>query len=279
MKKIDLHVHTNASDGDFSPKELIDHAIKNKIKAIAITDHDSITSVKEAMEYSKNKDLEVIPGVEISCNQERFFDIHILGFFIDYNDANLKSLLEAQKQRRIQNKKDIIKKLNKFGYDINFEEVKKHVGDSLGRPHIAKVLVEKHNFSSIKQVFDELLDNKAKAYVEPERVSFKQAIDTIKKCKGIAVLAHPYLYDEPEKVIKLFIKLGGQGIEIDYPYKKALNLDEDACKKIFNNLKKIAKDKNLLITGGSDYHGPSRHYELGECGLTQEEFEIFKKKS
>ena len=123
MKKIDLHLHTTASDGTLSPKEIVDYAIKKDMKAIAITDHDSIAGVKEALEYSKDKKLIVVPGVEMGCDNSEFgdYEIHIVGLFIDYNNKELNKFLKQVENWSEEQKAQIIEKLNKLGYEISLE--------------------------------------------------------------------------------------------------------------------------------------------------------------
>ena len=132
MKRIDLHVHTSASDGDLKPEELVDLAVRNNLSAIAITDHDTISGVKEAIKYSLDKNIKIIGGVELSCFDENFtsFDIHLLGLFIDLKNEDFNKFLNIQKEARKNQKKAIIEKLNKLGYKISFDELKKEVGDS-----------------------------------------------------------------------------------------------------------------------------------------------------
>ena len=278
---IDLHIHTNASDGEPSPKELIDKAISKGIKIIAITDHDSVSGIQEALDYSKNKEIEVVPGVEISCDEEEvgFFDVHILGLFIDHKNKELNDLLTKLKQERIIQKKEIIKKINDLGYDITFEELKKETGDSFGRPHIAKILMRKYpNFSSVSQVFSELIGKGKRAYVDQKKCLIKEAIEVIKKAGGIAILAHPAVFrlkDVPE-LIDLFLKSKGDGLEVYYPYDKIYNIDKKESEERMGLIKKIAEEKNLLISGGSDYHGSVRLTSLGEIKIPYSVIERLK---
>lgn len=281
MSNIDLHIHTNASDGTLSPKDLINLAIKKNMKAIAITDHDTISGLKEALEYSKNKNIEVIPGVEISCedNNLNIHNIHILGLFINYKNKKLNLLLEKLKQSRIKQKKEIIKKLNKLDFDITFDELKKEVGDSFGRPHIAKILVKKGIFSNTQNVFEELIDEGKRAYVKQKQASIKEAINTIKNSKGISILAHPAIYglNNYKKIINRFINLGGQGLEVNYPYDKVYTLSTKLTSKLNLEFRKIVKNKNLLISGGTDFHGGyGRPIEIGDYGINKKELQKLK---
>ena len=275
MFKIDLHMHTTASDGALSPKEIIDLAIQKKMKTIAITDHNSISSIQEALEYSEGKDIEVVPGIEISCESEDYPEVHIVGLFIDYKNKELIKSLENLKQTGIKHKIKILEKLNELGYEISLEELKKIKGDVFGRPTIAKGLLKKYpdRFSNIKQIFKELLGANKKAYVKPKRISIKQTIQTIKNAKGISILAHPGVYlNKFEKIINEFIAFGGQGIEINYPYDKVYGLDKKLSELRNIKFKKIAEERGLLVSGGSDFHGGERDSELGGQGINDEEF-------
>jgi len=266
--KIDLHCHTMASDGELSAEELIDLAIKKGLKAIAITDHDSLGSLKNAIEYSNGKNIEVIPGIEISCDDPLFNHnkIDVLGFFIDYNNKSLINLIEHSNKKRDENKRKIIKKLNNLGFEINFDDVKKTAKGTFGRPHIAKFLLKKYpnKFNSVRDVFDKYISAGKIAFVKPEDFTpIKNAVKIIKDSKGVSILAHPGVYarDNSTRLINFFIKNGGDGIETYYPYYiicPDLNLDEEGNNKLINFYKAIAKSKNILESGGSDYHGDYR---------------------
>ena len=166
---IDLQNHTVASDGELTPEELVNFAIEKRLSAIAITDHDSIASVKRAIEYAKDKNIEIIPGVELSCDDPLYnYDkIDVLGLFIDFSNKKLINLIEHINVKREENKKLIIGRLKSFGYKIEYDDVKKIVKGTFGRPHIAKYLLKRYpkEFNSIKDVFDELIGTGKKAFV------------------------------------------------------------------------------------------------------------------
>jgi hypothetical protein len=267
-KKIDLHCHTLASDGELSAEELIDLAVKKNLKAIAITDHDSLGSLKKAIDYSKGRNIKVVPGVEISCDDPLFNHdkIDVLGLFVDYNNKSLVNLTEQINKKRDLNKRKIIKKLNKLGFKIDFDEVKKTAKGTLGRPHIAKFLLRRYlkRFVSVKDVFDKYIGAGKPAFVKPEEfVPIKKAVKIINQSGGISILAHPGIYPKEDsiKLIDYFINNGGQGIETYYPYHllyQDLNLDEKGNNGLIAYYKDIARSKNLLESGGCDYHGNYR---------------------
>jgi predicted metal-dependent phosphoesterase TrpH len=209
MKTIDLHIHTSYSaDGELSPKEIIDLAKKSGLKFIAITDHNNMKGVREALEYSKGKEITVIPGIEISCEAKEFNTsyIDIVGLFIKDKNKMLNDLLI---------------------------EIKKGT-----KPDIRK------------------------------------AIRAIKNAKGIAILAHPGLYfGDIKKIVDKFVEAGGDAIEVYYPYNELYNLNQELLTKKFM---KFAKEKNIPLSGGSDFHGPKRKVSFGQYGVSEEEFEKLK---
>lgn len=267
-KFVDLQNHTTASDGESGPKELVDLAIKKELSAIAITDHDSMASVKEAIEYSKGKNIEIISGIELSCDDPLLGQdkIDVLGLFVDFENRRLIQLTEHINRKREENKKQIIKKLKDLGYEIEYDDVKKTVKGTFGRPHIAKYLLKRYpaEFSSVADVFDKLIGTGKKAFVETQdRVAIKDAIEKIMGAKGLSILAHPGIYprDDSVKLIDYFIGAGGDGIETYYPYHVIcpyLNIDEDGNKKLIGFFRKIAKSKKILESGGNDHHGNYR---------------------
>ena len=283
---IDLQSHTTASDGELTPEELVELAIKKKLSAVAITDHDSVESLKKAIEYSKGKKIEIIPGVELSCD-DPLFDyekIDVLGLFIDRSNKKLLGLVQHINETREENKKQIIKKLNSFGYEIDYESVKKTVGGTFGRPHIAKYLIKKYpdKFSSVRDVFDKLIGRGKKAFVKPDsRVSIADAIMTIKQAKGLAILAHPGIYPREHslRLIDYFAANGGDGIETYYPYHiicPELKIDRNGNEKLIKFYKDIVKSKNLLESGGNDHHDMYRP-TLGEIPIPESILENLKK--
>ena len=166
---IDLHNHTTTSDGTLSPQQLIDFALQRGLKIIAITDHDTIDCLDWSLEYSKNKPIEIVPGIEFSCEEiaRGFDEVHILGLFIDPKNERLIERTKIIRKKRVERAREIIKKLQLLDYSINFEEVEQGVGASLGRPHIAKVLVEKYpeKFTNVSDIFSTLLGTGKPAFV------------------------------------------------------------------------------------------------------------------
>ncbi|KYK25244.1 hypothetical protein AYK26_02065 [Euryarchaeota archaeon SM23-78] len=284
---IDLHIHSNKSDGMLSPTEIVEKAVMLDMKAISITDHDSVVGVKEAMAAAKGR-IEVIPGVEISCYEPEkgFGEVHILGFFFDLDAKPLNKLLEKAKHERIKQKKKIVNKLNELGFKISFEEVASLAKGEVGRPHIAQALINNYpeKFSSIQDVFNKYIRNDGPAFVDRENLTrIKESVQAIIDSGGVAVLGHPLVLDE-EKVSDLvdyFIECRGKGIETIYPYAKLYahkGFDKEKEKKTIAFLKKIAKEKNLFETGGSDFHMESRGTQINEMKVPYSVLEEMKKR-
>lgn len=246
--KADLHIHTYYSDSTFSPQEVVKMAKDRGLKAIAITDHDSVEGILEAQQKGREVGMEVIPGVELSVlNKEHpENDIHLLGYFIDYQDKDfLETLMKFQKRRYFRTV-EMVKKLNDCGVEITFEEVKEISGrGSFGKLHVAMAVYKKKEFNNLGDVFVKYLNYGCPAYAEKYRMEIRKAIEIIKNCKGIPVLAHPS-YSSCEDIIEDSLGYGLMGIEVYHPGQS----EEDRRRLI-----QIAKRYNLLITGGSDCHG------------------------
>ncbi|OEF98682.1 PHP domain-containing protein [Desulfuribacillus alkaliarsenatis] len=242
---VDLHIHTTKSDGLRTPEQTVLEAVSKKMKAIAITDHDITLGVEEAIKIAENYELKVIPGVEInSCWQGE--EIHILGYYIDTSNDRLQSKLSIIRKSREERASRIICRLQELNYEISLEEVinLKGIG-TIGRPHIARLLVRKGYFRNTNEAFDKLLSPGKAAYVDRLRLEPQEAIELIHNAKGLAVVAHPGLYDNAIDW-GYFAELGLDGIEVyhsKHDYRKT------------EKYKDIATKFSLLETGGSDCHG------------------------
>jgi len=273
-------MHSTSSDGKLSPIELVNWAIKKKLPAIAITDHDNVGGIEECVIYTKDKDIEFIPGIELSCDAEKpSKEIHIVGLFIDYKHDNIKKYVEEQNKNTKEQKIKIIKKLNDLGYDITFEELKNEAQTkSYGRPHIARILIRKYpkEFQNIREVFDKLLGVGNPAYIKSlGNPKISEAINLIHSVNGIAVLAHPGgIGENAENIVDKFFKLGGDAIEVNYSYYKVN--EEKEKEKLRNKFRAIAEKKQVLHSGGGDFHQHEGFPEIGDFGVTKEEFEKLK---
>ena len=254
---IDLHLHSTVSDGTFSPEEIIDMAERLHLGAIAITDHDAIDGSRAALQYGIPPSLKFLTGVEISAEPPLSCNItgsmHILGYSIRLEDPGLTRVLGKLQDARKNRNPQILERLNTMGVDISLNEVISLAGTKgqTGRPHIAQVLLLKGVVKSIQEAFDRYIGKGKPAYVDKYRVNFAQAIKVIKDAGGVAVLAHPYIiYPEHdhrlEKLVILLAEKGLGGIEVFYP-----NHTPDNTRYFIE----IARRHNLLMTGGTDFHG------------------------
>ncbi|MFQ5641267.1 MAG: PHP domain-containing protein [bacterium] len=244
----DLHLHSNRSDGYLSPRELIDKCVGHGFKAIAIVDHDDISAYQEISGYGRTRDIEVITGVELSvCFRND--DIHILGYGFDCYDSDLIGYLDLFKEERIKRARKIVENLAKLGMPISFEAVLKKAGTgSIGRPHIAKVLVDEKYVHHFQEAFNRYLGDGKPAHFDKYQIDLSTAVRLIAKAGGVSVLAHPGLrltFQHAEEIIKY----GLDGIEVIHPRH---NLES------MRTFKDFAQQNGLLETGGSDYHGGDR---------------------
>ena len=248
---IDLHTHTTASDGSFTPSQLVHHAKEKGLRALAVTDHDTIDGNKEALDAGVREGLEVVPGIEISVDYSPG-SMHMLGYFIDTESQRLQEKLALLQDSRSDRNPKIIEKLNALGLDITYDEVvQTSGGGQVGRPHIAQVLLKKGYTNTIQEAFDKYLGKGAPAYFDKFRLNAEDAIAMITDAGGVPVLAHPFTLKctnqgELEELIKHLTGHGLQGIEVYYT---------EHNEKQISRYRLLAERNNLLLTGGSDFHG------------------------
>ena len=262
MKHVDLHMHTTHSDGSFTPRELVRFAKEKKLDCISVTDHDTMSSFDECADEAKKEGSELIPGIEISAQFEPG-TLHILGYFLDRNDPQLKATLEDIQKARRERNPQIIEKLNRLGIPITFEEAKAESGGKqIGRPHFAKVLLKKGVVKDLQEAFDKYLAKGKPAYLDKRRLSPKESIRRIREAGGIAVIAHPkQMRLDEEKLTQEFARLRDEGLGGIEAYNSCQNREEAQI------YKRLAKRFNLLITGGSDFHGANKpDVDLGYLG-------------
>jgi predicted metal-dependent phosphoesterase TrpH len=221
------------------------------LKAIAITDHDTIDGNAEALDEGAKSGIEVIPGVEISA-QFDLGSMHILGFFIDIGNQGLNESLSLLQETRAERNPKMVQKLRELGLEISYDEVL-HAsgGGQVGRPHFAQVMVKKGYVNAVQEAFDRYLRKGAPAYVDKFRFDPKEAMELIREAGGIPVLAHPFTLHIPSPhqlnaLLAELVQLGLMGIEISYP---------EHTKDQISLYKGLAEKHGLLMTGGSDYHG------------------------
>ncbi len=259
MKYIDLHVHSCYSDGTMTPAELVEYALKKNLAAIALTDHDTIEGVSEIMNAAGGKDLKVIPGVELSVDYKGT-EIHILGYHIDFRNSELNDTLVRVADIRDKRNEKMCALLNEGGYPITYRELLDECGENvITRAHFAHFLIRRNAVASVEEAFNGPLNVKSPYYVVREYLGPAEAISLIKKHGGIAVLAHPLLYkfsvSQLHEMCEALKILGLEGIEVMYSTNKGTD-------EAFVN--KLAKEHDLIVTGGSDFHGSNKsHIEMG----------------
>ncbi|XPV76452.1 MAG: PHP domain-containing protein [Desulfovibrio sp.] len=249
MPGIDLHTHSTASDGTMTPTELVEHAYKREVSALALTDHDTTAGVTEAIDAGNKLGVEVISGCELSVTSDYGW-MHIIGLFIQPEAPHLSQIFSFMKNSREIRNIQIVKKLQDLGIDITMKEVEERAGNTIGRPHMAQILVEKQVSRNTRAAFNEYLGDKGKAYVPKDNVSPRKAIETIHEDGGIAILAHPLLLSvgqaKMEEILTELRGLGLDGIETYYSLHSQRETEE---------MVRMADKLNLLESGGSDFHG------------------------
>ncbi len=254
---IDLQIHSYYSDGSSSPRELVLEAKRLPLTAIALTDHDTVDGIPEFLEAGSEFKLNTIAGVEISTDADipPNGSLHLLGLFIDHHQPELKAQLDFLRQHRHQRAEKILEKLKEFGIEISREELLQEAGfGSIGRPHIASLLKKKKVVSSLQAAFDQYLAKGKPAFVEKVKLPEEHAIQLIKRAGGLAILAHPHLMNYPtflelEKKVVSLKEMGLDGLEAYY---------SGMSKSFTSKLLELGKKLDLLISGGSDYHGKNK---------------------
>src|SRR4030042_2304519 len=245
--KADLHLHTTASDGRYSPEELVGKAAGLGLEVIAITDHDSVNGVAPALKAAQSfPSLKVIPGVEIGTDVPAV-EVHVLGYFINYVDAGLvDKLVELRDSRKIRARK-MIAKLANLGVSVEWERVQEIAGSgSVGRPHVAQAIMEKGYVQSLKEAFIKYIGRDGPAYAERDKMTPQEVVELLVKVGGLAVLAHPADNDDLEDLIPRLQRVGLAGIEVYYNAYGKSNVQ---------HLASLARKHRLIATGGSDFHG------------------------
>ena len=277
MKKIDLHVHTNKSDGTFSPSEAVNYAHSIGLQAIAITDHDTVAGIDPAIAHAKKYNLEIVPGIEISAEwteEKEELEIHMLGYFIDWRSQDFQKRLEDLSVMRIKRTERIIDKLRGHNISIDMEDVLAFAPstEAVGRLHIAQAMLKEGGVSSINQAFDRYIGNNKPCYAPKYQLDPEGAVQIIKEIGGIAVIAHPGLLklDFATNLIHRLVKSGLDGIEVYYPEHR---------KEAITRLEGIAREHNLLLTGGTDCHGLAKNRILmGTLDIPYELLDKMKEK-
>jgi len=247
VSQVDLHLHSTASDGRFSPADIVRKAAERGLTVIALSDHDTVAGIAPALNAAKAfPRLRVIPCVEISTDVPAG-EVHVLGYFIDYTAPEFTARLEKMRHSRRERAQGMIAKLRDLGIRIEWQRVQEIAGTgAIGRPHLAQAMLEKGYITTIKEAFTKYISRGGPAYVEREKMTAVEAVALILKAKGLPVLAHPLTVSDPEALVTELKAAGLIGIETYY---NGYTADE------INRLVDLADKHNLITTGGSDYHG------------------------
>jgi 3',5'-nucleoside bisphosphate phosphatase len=251
---VDLHTHSTRSDGARTPSELVDLAAANGVSTLALTDHDTVDGLDEAREAAaRHPGMRLIPGVELSCDVPGT-EVHVIGLFIDPAHAPFRTAIDRMRTGRIERGRRITEALTRLGAPLEWARVRNIAGEaSIGRPHIARALIEAGHVASIDEAFERYLDRNSPAYVERERLTPEDSIALITEAGGAAVFAHPPLTYEYETHAAALAPAGLFGMEVYYRH---------YAPKQVEALRALAERLGLVASGGSDYHGLEREHEI-----------------
>lgn len=268
---IDLHSHTNASDGVHPPDELVRLALSAGVTVLAVTDHDTTAGVQAAMRAAEEQGgaLRIVPGIEISCRWNGA-EIHVLGHFLDPQDEALERRLAAFRDSREERMAAMIERCRSVGLDVSLEEIeaRRAGGGSLGRPHLARLLLEKGYARDFQDAFDKWIGKGAPAWVERPMPEARDAIALLREAGGCASVAHPALSGLREADLRALAEAGLCGVEVDHP---------GQTPDVRKTLRAYARSLGLCATAGSDYHAAETGgMRLGTEGMNPEEFAAYE---
>jgi len=265
MQLADLHAHTTASDGTFTPRQLVELAKQNGLSAVAVTDHDTTAGLAEAVETARILGIEVVPGIELSTVFEGK-EVHVLGYFYDPENHELKEVTSKMREDRITRMDRMITRLQEVGVEITRDEVVTEAqGGAIGRPHIARVLVRKGYVTDIPDAFDQYLGAGRPGYVKRAVMTPAEAVELIIRAGGSPVVAHPGLVDK-DYLFDTLVPLGLVGLEAYHP-------DHPADKR--RHYEALAEHHGLIATGGSDFHGGGAEHR-GDLGSVHVSLDIVR---
>ena len=261
MNAVDLHTHSTCSDGTYTPEELMDYAVEKELKAIALTDHDTVAGIAPARRHIEEKrlPLELIPGIELSTiydlpDEDREQEVHVVGLFVDTENRDFIDTIENNARSRVGRNAEICEKLTAAGLPVTYEELEEaNPGAVLTRAHIAKLLLAKGLIKTRQEAFDRYIGDNGPCFVPRKKVSPFEAVELILSAKGVPVLAHPMLYKlsraQLTRLAKEMQDAGMIGIEAIY---STYTQEEE------RTVRQIAKELSLLVSGGSDFHGANK---------------------
>jgi predicted metal-dependent phosphoesterase TrpH len=250
MQRVDLHIHSHASDGHFSPGEVVAMAVSGRLDVIAVTDHDTVSGVAEAVRAAQGQPLRVVPGIEMSTRHGDH-EFHILGYFVDPTAPTMRSHEMSARQRRVERMQEMVSRLQELGVGVEYEDVTRAAGPetaSIGRPHLARALLERGTTRSFAEAFDRYIGDRGPAFVRSDFPPVREAIDSIRGAGGVPVWAHPDVASF-DAYVRTFASWGLSGVECYRPN------TPPAESHLFET---GAMSLGLYRTGGSDWHGAHR---------------------
>ena len=243
-----MHIHSTASDGVYTPSEVVYKALERGLSVIALTDHDTLAGVAEAQQAAAGTGLEIIAGVEVNSEGD-WGDLHFLGYYVDPENGPLREKLQAMRDARVGRARKMVERLREMGMGLEWEEVRALAGgDSVGRPHVARALLNRGYVATMQEAFDRFINNDGPAYVPRLRLTPPEVIEAIIGAGGVPVLAHPGHYWTALERLSKFVEYGLRGVEVYYP---------DHSPKEIETLLELCREYGLLVTGGTDFHGPT----------------------
>jgi predicted metal-dependent phosphoesterase TrpH len=246
IRYADLHTHTYHSDGTRSPKEVIDVAHGHGLRIVAISDHDNLAAYFEIKAYADSRGVLLIPGIELSCGYEGV-DVHILAYAFDPLDETIEKRLREFREARHRRGYAMVEKLRAHGVNIRAQRVDElAAGGAMGRPHVARALVEAGYVATVAEAFDTYIGNGKPGYVEKERFRIEEAVTLIRSAGGVTSIAHPTIYPDHQKLVPLVLDMGIDAVEVLHPEVR----DDDRYR-----LTNLARFRGKFTTGGSDDHG------------------------
>ena len=244
--RIDLHTHTTASDGQDTPAELVNFAVQQGVSILGVTDHDTVDAITDLQEHADNAGITLVPGVELSTTVD-FAEVHVLGYFVDINDPEFTGALAALAKNRLDRITRMIEKVQKLGYPIDGDAI---IADaefgSVGRPHVARALMDIGAVESVGEAFDRFLKAGRPGYVPRDPFSPEDAVQVLVRNRAVPVLAHPFSTRDIEGTVKRLVPHGLKGLETYYA---------EYTPEQHQHIRRIADAWDLIPTGGSDYHG------------------------
>lgn len=265
--RLDLHLHSTASDGACSPTDVVRKAARARLDVIALADHDTTAGVAEAREEGHRRAVHVVPALEVSSTW-RGHDIHVLGYFVEPDSPVLERYADHARDRRAERMREMLEKLSSLGIEVPFERVQRIAGDSdrsLGRPHLARALVDLDHVSTVPEAFERYIGDDGPAFVPTRVQTPTRAVELIRDAGGLAVWAHPPR-DRVAELLPILVEAGLGGLEV---YRR--NHGPEDVRSLLSRARKYG----LVHTGGSDWHGPDRGPALGDFYVTADEVQEF----